>query len=109
MAVVPISRYRPSTTAVPEGRRAMVQAARQATHRTDASPATPNVLTPPRPSPPFEQAFRVAAAWAYITPFLFAFPFFANPPMWIAALSQLRPRDDGQSAPTSKRDVLDSP
>jgi hypothetical protein len=108
MAVVPLSRAKLSTPTVLEDRRAMVQAARDATGRNEASPAKPHVLAPARTSPPLEQAFRVAAAWAYITPFLIALPFFASPPAWIMAFSQVRPRDDAASAPRPKKDVLDN-
>jgi hypothetical protein len=104
----PSPRSEMSTAAAPEERRALVQAAREATGRSDPSPPKPNVLAPARVSPPYEQLFRAMAAWAYITPFVLAFPFLANPPGWIAVLSQLRPRDRAPRAPRSRKDVLDS-
>ncbi|HEX9464187.1 MAG TPA: hypothetical protein VGB82_16435 [Alphaproteobacteria bacterium] len=112
MVVVPMPRSGLSTAAVLEDRRALVQAAREATGRNDPSPAKPHVLAPARPSPIHEQTFRAMAAWAYITPFLFAFPFFLNPPGWIAVLSQLPTRDDATRAspglPRPSKDVLES-
>lgn len=94
MTVVLLPRAKLATAAVVEDRRALVQAARQATGQSAPSPDKPPVLAPARPSPPFEQAWRAAAAWAYMTPFLVWLPFFASPPAWIAVFSQMRPRDD---------------
>ena len=59
---------------------------------------------------PLEQTVRVATAWAYVMPLLFASPFLINPPAWIAMLSQLRaaPRER-TPLPRHARIVVDKP
>lgn len=81
----------------PDERRAMVRAARIATGRS--APAA--LRDEPAPaSPPgtiWDQAARAAVGWMYLTPYLLVSPFLWNPPLWIAALTQLpdaNPPDD---------------
>ncbi len=92
-----------ATARVLENRRAIVQAAREATARDDstaaADAAPPNLLTQSRRASPLEQTIRVATAWAFVMPLLLASPFLAYPPAWIALLSQL-PANGGNATPS---------
>jgi len=87
-----IAMPRLATAAVLEDRRALVQAARKATGQVEdpARPSATPAKPPARQPSPLAQTAQVFTAWAYMTPFLLAAPFFVVPPLWIAALAKGR-------------------
>lgn len=54
------------------------------------------VRPPAAAAPVWQQAAYVAAAWAYMAPFLWVSPFLMAPPLWISVLAQ-PPEGDGTS------------
>ena len=78
----------------PDERRAMIRVARLATDRgqpaTRESPPHPEATR--RPKTAWEQSMQAATGWMYLAPLLCVSPFLWNPPLWIAALSQLPER-----------------
>ncbi|HTP83586.1 MAG TPA: hypothetical protein VMQ11_11615 [Alphaproteobacteria bacterium] len=78
----------------PDERRAMVRVARLATDRAQPAPAErrPQPQSAPRPATVWDQTMKAATAWMYLAPLLCVSPFLWNPPLWIAALTQLPER-----------------
>ena len=74
----------------PDERRAMVRVARLATDHAlpTTSERQPSEATH-RPATVWDETIKAATGWMYLAPFLCVVPFLWNPPLWIAALTQL--------------------
>jgi len=87
----------------PDERRAMVGVARLATDRARPAasdrPSQPGA--DPRATTVWDQTIKAATGWMYLAPLLWVSPFLWNPPLWIAALTQLPER--GPKPPGSRR------
>lgn len=81
----------------------MVRVARLATDR--ARPAASDRQSQPGAAPraatAWDQTIKAATGWMYLAPLLWVSPFLWNPPLWIAALTQLP--GPAPKPPTSRR------